>query len=151
MISILLQEKIQIGGVEDMEFLRVLKKEHGQTPWSSKKEVDFPRVIKKKSCGFSIGFGFWSWNFQRMQHNSVEFPGMKSCFLKVKWEIYKVQGAFSEKYAYGQPTTSLDFFWNSLILVKGGRECINQPTKIRLRYLAWFSPDVLYTIIAQDC
>ena len=53
-------------------------------------------------------------------------------------------------YIYHQPIPSLDFFWNNPILMKGGREVSasgreegvpymhvpNQPTKIKLRYLA---------------
>ena len=33
-------------------------KNQAEIPESIKKEVDFPGVIKKKSCGFSIGLGF---------------------------------------------------------------------------------------------
>ena len=54
----LFQKKIQIGGVEDIEFQEVLRKERAEVRGSSKKEVDFPGVIKKNLCGFSIGIGF---------------------------------------------------------------------------------------------
>ena len=27
-------------------------------------KVEFPRVMKKKSCGMSMGLGFWPWKFQ---------------------------------------------------------------------------------------
>ena len=40
-----------------MEFEGVLKKQ-AEIPESIKKEVDFLGVIKKKSCGFSIGLRF---------------------------------------------------------------------------------------------
>ena len=40
-----------------MEFQRVLKNKNAELPESIKKEVDFLGVIKKKSCGFSIGLG----------------------------------------------------------------------------------------------
>ena len=51
-------EKIQTVGVEDMKFQGVLKKEHVQILWSSKKEVDFSEVIEKKSRGLSMDIGF---------------------------------------------------------------------------------------------
>ena len=28
-----------------------------------------------------MALGFWPWNFQGVSHNSVEFPGVKACFL----------------------------------------------------------------------
>ena len=62
-------EKNQIGKIQDMEFEGVLKKQ-AEIPESIKKEVDFLGVIKKKSCGFSIGLGISKgcsskfWNFQ---------------------------------------------------------------------------------------
>ena len=49
--------KIQTGGgVEDMEFpgIPIDERIHG----SIKKEVKFPVVFKKNSCGSSMGLGF---------------------------------------------------------------------------------------------
>ena len=57
--------KERVDGVEDMEFLGVLKKKaYGNSRGSIKKEVKFSGVIKEKSCGMFMGLGFWSWNFQ---------------------------------------------------------------------------------------
>ena len=47
---------------------------------SIKKEVEFPGVYKINRV-FSMALGFWPWNFQGVSHNSVEFPGVKACFL----------------------------------------------------------------------
>ena len=69
------------GGVEDMEFpglLKSIRKFQG----SSKKGVKFSANQKIKSHGISMGLGFWSWNFQGVQHNFVEFLGVKLCFLQ---------------------------------------------------------------------
>ena len=46
----------QAGGVEDMEFpgIPIDERIHG----SIKKEVKFPVVFKKNSCGSSMGLGF---------------------------------------------------------------------------------------------
>ena len=50
---------------------------------SIKKEKEFPRGIKKKSCGISMVLGFWCWNFQGVPHQFAEFPRvMKFCFLQ---------------------------------------------------------------------
>lgn len=46
-----------------------------------KKEVQFPGVIKKTSCGISRSLSFGPSNFQGVQHNLVEFPGEKLCFV----------------------------------------------------------------------
>ena len=50
----LYSKNIQIGdrrgrGVEDMEFLRALKKEHVKIPWLLRKEVEFAGVFTKNS------------------------------------------------------------------------------------------------------
>ena len=57
-------EKKQIGGIQDMEFEGVLKKQ-AEIPESIKKEVDFLGVIKKKLSGFSIGLRFLVLEFPR--------------------------------------------------------------------------------------
>lgn len=41
-----------------MKIQGVLKKEHVEILWSSKKEVDFSQVIEKKSRGLSVGIGY---------------------------------------------------------------------------------------------
>ena len=56
-----------------------------------KNEAEFPGAIKKKSCGIFRGLGFLIfkllrnlialWNFQRVKHNFVEFPGVKPYFV----------------------------------------------------------------------
>ena len=68
--------------VDDMEFpvVYVEKKSLWKLWGSIKKEVEFPGVFKKKSCGNSMGLAFWPWNFQGVSHNFVEFPGVKTCF-----------------------------------------------------------------------
>ena len=53
---------------------------------------------------------------------------------------------------YMTPTPPcLKFLWNSLICTKGGRECLAcSPARFQDQaYLAWFGPDVLYTVISQ--
>ena len=59
-------EKKSKQGVEDMEFLGVLNKQNVEIPGSevnTQDEVEFPGVIQKKSCGISMGLGFWPWKF----------------------------------------------------------------------------------------
>ena len=68
-------------GLRTWNFLEVLKEEHVEVPGSIKKEVEFPAVIKKKSCGISIGLGFSPWNFQGVPHNFVKYSKVKLCFL----------------------------------------------------------------------
>ena len=54
-------------GIEDMQITGVLKKEHEKIPGVNWKRSGVSRgdqLIKKKSCGISMGLGFWSWNFQ---------------------------------------------------------------------------------------
>ena len=87
-------EKIQIGGVEDIEFQEVLRKERAEIRGSSKKEVDFPGVIKKNLCGFSIGLGFLVLSFQRGVAQFYGISRVEACFLRIKWQIYKSQGFF---------------------------------------------------------
>ena len=42
--------------------------------------MEFPGVYKINRV-FFMALGFWPWNFQGVSHNSVEFPGVKACFL----------------------------------------------------------------------
>ena len=84
----LFQKKSKQGGggggevwVEDMEF-PVLLKSIWKFQGSSKKGVKFSSNQKIKSHGISMGLGFWSWNFQGVQHNFVEFLRVKLCFLQ---------------------------------------------------------------------
>ena len=44
-----------------------------------RKQVEFPGVFKKNSCGISMGLGFWPWNFQGVQvsHNYAQFSAVK--------------------------------------------------------------------------
>ena len=53
----------------------------GKFQGSIEKEVEFPGLLQKNSCGISMGIGFWTWNFEGMSHNFAEFPGVKVCFL----------------------------------------------------------------------
>ena len=76
----LFQEKFWHGQVKDMEFPGVLKKEHAEIPGINLKRKVISRGVQEK-LWISIGFGFWSWNFQRVSHNFAEFPGVKACFL----------------------------------------------------------------------
>ena len=46
------------GGVEDTEFLGVLKKSMWKFQGSIKKELEFPGVFLKSSCGISTGLAF---------------------------------------------------------------------------------------------
>ena len=50
------------GGVEDMELPGVLKNKNMEISRVDK-EVEFPKVIKKKSCGIFMHPGFWPWKF----------------------------------------------------------------------------------------
>ena len=50
--------KKQLGGVQDIEFPGV-KNRMWKFQVSIKKEVEFPGVFKKTSCGISMGLGFW--------------------------------------------------------------------------------------------
>ena len=82
---------------EDMEFPGVLK-----SIWkfqeSSKKECNF-HLIKKQSCGISMGLAFWSWNSLGLWYDFVEYPEVKLCFLqnfkaKDKVTNLKIPGIF---------------------------------------------------------
>ena len=51
-------KKIQTCGAEDMEFTGVLNKEHMEILGDQlKKEVEYPGVFMKNSCGISMGPG----------------------------------------------------------------------------------------------
>ena len=57
--------KIQTGQAEDIVFpAGGIEERACRISRSIKKEVEFPGEIKKKSCGISMGLGFWCWNFQ---------------------------------------------------------------------------------------
>ena len=75
------------GGVEDMEFPGVLKKEHVDIPGVNKKEVESPGVFKKNSCGgIFMGLLFWPW--------SLEFPRAVTQFCR----IFKGESLFSPEF-----------------------------------------------------
>ena len=66
-----------------MEFPVVLKKEHVEIPEVNWKKGEFPGVLKKNSCGISIGLGFWPWDFQEVSCNFAECPGVKVFFYRI--------------------------------------------------------------------
>ena len=79
--QVVIPQKIQTGGIEDLEFSGILKS-MWKSQGSIKKEVKFPGVCKENLCGIgSMGLSFSTWNFQRMSHNFAEFPEVKACFL----------------------------------------------------------------------
>ena len=45
--------------VEDIESPGVLMRNHVEIPGFNLRKVEFPRVIRKKSCGMSMGLGFF--------------------------------------------------------------------------------------------
>ena len=59
---------------------------------SIKKEVEFQWVLKKNSCGLSIGIGFLPWNFCATHRISRGKSLFSSGFLRGKWQIEKFQG-----------------------------------------------------------
>ena len=65
-----------------------------------KKEVEFPGVFNKSSCGISMGLGFWPWNFQRVSHNFAGFPVTN----------LKIPGFFFQKSISSIPLFGF-FFW----------------------------------------
>ena len=97
-----------------------------------KKEVDFLGVIKKKSCAFSIGLGFLVLEFPRGVAQICGIFRGESLFSKVKVTNIEIPRVFSKMYIYHQPTPSLDFSWNSPILMKRGWECLTcmSPTSL---------------------
>ena len=64
-----------------------------------KREMEFPGVFKKRSCGIFMGLGFSCWNIQGVSHNFAEFPARGENFLQnfVVTNL-KIPGGFSEKY-----------------------------------------------------
>ena len=116
----------------------LFQKKSEQVKGLIKKEVEFPGVFTKKSCGVSIGLCLWPcWNFhQRGVTQFCKIRRVESFLSQCKMTNLKIRGFFfSEKNIYHQPC--LDFFWNSPILMKGGRKCLAcnvpyQATKIRL-------------------
>ena len=119
--------------------------------------MEFPGVITKNSCGISMGLGLWPWNFH--QRDVTQFCRIRrgeSLFSNSEIANLKIPGFFFRK-VYISSTPCLEFFWNSPILMKRGRECLacNDPTRLPRSdtavqtCLAWFSPDVLYTFISQ--
>ena len=137
MVDGLFQGKSTNKGVEDMEFQGVLKKEYveilglfqnkpEQGGWgqgvfrvlkrmwkfqgSIKKEVKFPGVFKKNSCGIFLGPGFWNWNFQVVSRNFAEYPWVKACFLsgisRGQVTNLKIPGVFFRKVYPQSPLSS---------------------------------------------
>ena len=48
-----------------------------------KSEMEFPEGDQEKISGNSSGlFSSWPWNFQGIQHNSVEYLGAELCFIR---------------------------------------------------------------------
>ena len=76
-------EKKQIGGIQDMEFEGVLKKQ-AEIPESIKKEVDFLGVVKETLCGFPIGLRFLVLEFPRGVAQICEISRTESLFSKRK-------------------------------------------------------------------
>ena len=73
--------KIQTRGVEDIEFLgRVTEEWHSLNPRGQLKKVEFPGVIKKKSCKISMCVSFWPLKFPKgCNTNFRNFLGAKLC------------------------------------------------------------------------
>ena len=72
------------GGVEDMEFLEVLKKKDVEIPRSIKKEVEFLAVVKKKVCHTTLwNVQRWSFSFSRISKGKVTNLKIPSFFQKV--------------------------------------------------------------------
>ena len=112
-----------------MEFEGVLKNKFQN---QLKKEVDFLGVTKKKLCGISIGLRFLVLEFPMGVRQICGISRGESLFYKGNVKIYKFKGVFSEMYIHNSPTTSLEFFWNSPILMKRGRDCLTcmSPTSL---------------------
>ena len=108
--------KNQTGGLRTRNSQGYSRKSMWKLQGSNKKEVEFPGAIKKKSCGISIRFGFWPWNFQVVQHNFAEFPGVKFCFVStIQGQSDKPKdskGFFKKEYPQA---SCLDVFQNSLM------------------------------------
>ena len=80
MLNGLFHKKSKHGGLRTCNFHGYWGKNMWKFQGSIKKEVKFPGVIKKKSCGISIGLGFWPWNPQGVSHNFAESPGVENFF-----------------------------------------------------------------------
>ena len=63
------RKKSKQGGWRHGIFQGFYTKSIWKVHWSIKKEVEFPWVLKKNSCGISMGPGWWPSNFQWLPHN----------------------------------------------------------------------------------
>ena len=106
-----------------MEFSRVSKKQHMEFLGLIKNEVEFPGVIKKKSCGISRGLGFFSSEFPRdvkqigntIQWNFQGWSFALSRISKGKVKKRKITGFFLNKYALNPPSPpSLFVFFSGM-------------------------------------
>ena len=79
------------GGVEDIDFPEMLKKEHVEIPWVNSKRSEVSRGVHERRVEFPwVLLRFWpGMNFhqQGVSHNFAEFSGVEACFLRVKWQI----------------------------------------------------------------
>ena len=93
-----------VGLVKDMEFQGYWSNFMRNFQGSIEKEVEFPGLLQKNSCGISMGIGFWTWNFEGMSHNFAELPWVKVCseISKVKVANLKTPGCRLRK-VYPQP------------------------------------------------
>ena len=63
-------------------FQGYLSKSMWKSQGSVNKEAEFCGMLKKNSCGFSMGLGFWPYNFQGVSYNFSKFPVVKACLLR---------------------------------------------------------------------
>ena len=100
-----------VGLVKDMEFQGYWSNFMRNFQGSIEKEVEFPGLLQKNSCGISMGIGFWTWNFEGMSHNFAEFPWVKVCseISKVKVANLKTPGCRLRK-VYPHPPPLFGFF-----------------------------------------
>ena len=130
-----------------------LEKEHVEILGSIKKEMEFPGVFTKTYVEFPYILVFDLGIHQGVLHNFLDFAGVKTyVFSKGKVTNLKKPGVFFRKrYISFTLHSCLEFFWNSPILMKWGRNWLTCPPPgyQDQAYLAWFSPDVLYTVISQ--
>ena len=98
-----------------------------------KKEVEFPAVFTKNSCGIFMGLGFWLWNLHKRISSRVFFQ-KKYVYIYIYIYIY----------IFNAPV------WCFPGIALHG-ECLAYPLPDYQdqAYLDWFSADVLYTVISQ--
>ena len=108
-------------------------------------------MIKKKSCGFSNGLGFFVFEFPRGVAQIFGFFRGENLFHKGKVTNIKIPRVISEMYIYHQHTPSLNFFWNSPVLMIGGRECLTcmSPTSLPRSDLGTY-PDLAQMYFTQS-